>query len=252
MALSKLVKLAMKGATKTKPVPKRRMVENLSEDFKKQIQKELDSEGTENFLKDFLGERTIQGRDASEFYREGLPEISANKLEIPSTSFTIERPTPFHSSVSVDLAFKEGVITKSEADFYKRMQNKNIFSEIEEIKLNNINEKIGNVVAEKEVASDLANMANMTDQEIFLHTKQAEYEARKAGIKNFNKEEFASDLINERNQALKLLEEDMIPMTDFIQRSEPTPMQVPTPANERKKGGSVIERNPYGNYRKLI
>ena len=110
----------------------------------------------------------------------------------------------------------------------------------------------GVIVAEKEVASDLANMANMTDQEIFLHTKQAEYEARKAGIKNFNKEEFASDLINERNQALKLLEEDMIPMTDFIQRSEPTPMQVPTPANERKKGGSVIERNPYGNYRKLI
>jgi len=52
----------MKGATKTKPVPKRRMVENLSEDFKKQIQKELDSEGTENFLKDFLGEKTIQGR----------------------------------------------------------------------------------------------------------------------------------------------------------------------------------------------
>jgi hypothetical protein len=95
-------------------------------------------------------------------------------------------------------------------------------------------------------------MANMTDQEIFLHTKQAEYEAVNSGIKDFNKEEFASNLINERNQALKLLEEDMIPITDFIQRSEPTPMRVPIPANERKKGGSVVERNPYGDNRRLI
>jgi len=30
-------------------------------------------------------------------------------------------------------------------------------------------------------------------------------------------------------------------------------MEMPTPANERKRGGSVIERNPYGSdYQKLI
>ena len=42
------------------------------------------------------------------------------------------------------------------------------------------------------------------------------------------------------------------PTTDFIQRSEPGLMEMPTPANERKRGGSVIERNPYGDYQKLI
>ena len=298
MALSKLLKLVMKGSTKAKKVPKKAL--DVPPGIKEKLDKELSLE--ENTLqREFLEERTIQGMPMEDIRKGGLPDIAAN-LPGYSEQPALLRPkrnselagfnpnvdkfdnglSPFVSLDSIKAIRKAGAdISPSEVKKYIELQKKyrpgykknpdikregdrvisvtyeieDGLTQLEKRQLAKINSKMIEVDKPIKDRAALVRMANQTDQDIFIDAKGMQTLADDGFFDNFNIEDYIKSQMDIRNQAILDLEEIgyVKPTTDFIQRSEPGLMEMPTPANDRKRGGSVIERNPYGSdYQKLI
>lgn len=117
-------------------------------------------------------------------------------------------------------------------------------------KINNKMVAIDRPIREK---AALTRLANLTDQQLFVDAKGMKDVHDDFGLE-FDIEDYISETMSKRQVAIEELERmgAVRPVSDLIERVEPGPSVVPTPANERKKGGSVIERNPYGDNTRLI
>lgn len=298
MALSKLVKLAMKGSTKPKKVPKKAL--NIPSGIKERLDKELPLEEN-TFQREFLEERTIQGIPMEDIRKGGLPDIAAN-LPGYSEQPALLRPkrnselagfnpfidetapglSPFVDLNSIKAIRKAGAdISPAEVKKYIELQKKyrpgynknpdikregdrvisvtyeieNGLTKLEKKQLDKINSKMIAVDKPIKDRAALIRIANKTDQDIFVDAKGMQSLADEGYMDDFDIQDYIQSQMDLRNQAILDLEDIgyVKPSTDFIERSEPSLMEVPSPANERKRGGSVVERNPYGSdYQKLI
>ena len=295
MALSKLVKLAMKGATKTKKLPKKPL--DIPSGIKERLDEELLLEKNTP-QREFLEERTIGGIQLEDVRKGGLPDSPANLPGYPQQPALL-RPkhnqelaafnpyidetangvSPFVDLESIKAIRRAGAdISMADVKKYIELQKKyrpgynlkprrkpnsrkivdfeieNGLTELERKQLEAINKKM--IEADKPIKDRamFIRMANMTDQDIFIDAKGMQNLSDEFGMDDFDIGEYIKESMDLRNGAILELEEMgfIKPTTDTIQRTEPRPSAVPTPANERKKGGSVIERNPYGDYRRLI
>ena len=295
MALSKLVKLAMKGATKTKKLPKKSL--NIPEGIKEKLDAELPLEKNTP-QREFLEERTISGISMEDVRKGGLPDSPANLPGYEGQTSLIRKKrdyelsdinkyvdegsggiSPFFDMTSIKSAIRAGAdIKPADIRIYMELQKKyrpnyNLnpqriegsqkivdfevrdgLTKLERKQLSSINKKMYDADEPIRERANLLRIANMTDQEIFIDAKGMQNLSDEFGMDDFNIEEYIKESLDLRNNAIKQLEETgyVKPTTDFIERTEPSIMEVPIPANERKKGGSVIERNPYGDYQRLI
>ena len=287
----------MKGATKTKKVPKKAL--DIPPGIKERLDKELPLE--ENTLqREFLEERTIQGIPMEDIRKGGLPDIAAN-LPGYSEQPALLRPkrynelagfnpyidefnngiSPFVDINSIKAIRKAGAdISPAEVKKYIELQKKyrpgynknpkmkkengrvvsvtyeieNGLTQLENKQLAKINSKMIAVDKPLKDRASLIRLANTTDQDIFIDAKGMQNLADEGYMDNFDIQDYIKTQMDARNQALMDLEEIgyVKPSSDFIERAEPGIMEMPMPANERKLGGSVVERNPYGDYQKLI
>lgn len=287
----------MKGATKTKKLPKKPL--DVPPGVQKQFDKELPLKKNK-LQREFFEERTIQGIPMEDIRKGGLPDIAAN-LPGYSEQPALLRPkrndelagfnqyidetepglSPFVSLDSIKAIRKAGAdISMADVKKYIELQKKyrpgynknpdikregnrvvsvtweieNGLTQLERKQLAKINAKM--IEADKPIKdrANLVRLANQTDQDIFADAKGMQMLANEGFMDNFDIEDYIRTQTDLRNGAIIELEEMgyVKPRTDFIQRSEPTPMEVPTPANERKRGGSIIESNPYNIKPRII
>lgn len=298
MALSKIVKLAMKGATKSKKLPRQPL--DVPNNIKDRMEKELPLEKNTT-QKEFLEERTISGMDIDDVRKGGLPPIAANltgfldsnqpallkfkrNQELSGFNKYIDDTeagmSPFVDLNSIKAIKNAGAdITMSDVKKYMELQKKyrpnyntnpkvkrekgrvvsveyelvDGLTPLEWKQLTKINNKMVAIDRPIREKAALTRLANLTDQQLFVDAKGMKDVHDDFGLE-FDIEDYISETMSKRQVAIEELERmgAVRPVSDLIERVEPGPSVVPTPANERKKGGSVIERNPYGDNTRLI